>query len=83
MAITTAKNRLVSTLFTELIIWSAELYAIVNSISYKLSAYGLNAGSISQIIGGENANHPGGYVTQGDQKVLVRTMGQYYPISVS
>ena len=33
MAITTAKNRLVSTLFTELIIWSAELYAIVNSIS--------------------------------------------------
>ena len=47
---------------------------------YKLSAYGLNAGSISQIIGGENANHPGGYVTQGDQKVLVRTMGQYQTI---
>lgn len=44
---------------------------------YKLSAYGLNAGSISQIVAGENANHPGGYVTQGSQKILVRTLGQY------
>ena len=47
---------------------------------YKLSAYGLTAGSISQIVAGENANHPGGYVTQGNRQVLVRTLGQYETI---
>ncbi len=44
---------------------------------YKLSAYGLNTGVISQIVMGENANHPGGYITQGTQEILVRTLGQY------
>lgn len=29
---------------------------------------------------GENANHPGGYVTQGNRQVLVRTLGQYETI---
>ena len=53
---------------------------IITADPYKLSAYGLNAGQISQIVGGENANHPGGYVTQGSQKVLVRTLGQYETI---
>ncbi len=44
---------------------------------YKLSAYGLNTGTITQIITGENANHPGGYITQGSREILVRTLGQY------
>ena len=47
---------------------------------YKLSAYGLNTGTITQIIMGENANHPGGYITQGSQEILVRTLGQYESI---
>ena len=54
-----------------------EQQVIITVDPYKLSAYGLNAGTISQIVAGENANHPGGYVTQGDQKILVRTLGQY------
>ena len=53
---------------------------IITADPYKLSAYGLNAGSISQIVAGENANHPGGYVTQGSQKILVRTLGQYQSV---
>ncbi len=44
---------------------------------YKLSAYGLNSGMITQIVMGENANHPGGYIVQGNQEILVRTLGQY------
>ncbi|MBE6112609.1 MAG: efflux RND transporter permease subunit [Peptococcaceae bacterium] len=47
---------------------------------YKLSAYGLNSGTITQIVMGENANHPGGYITQGTQEILVRTLGQYETI---
>lgn len=54
-----------------------EQQVIITADPYKLSAYGLNVGQISQIVGGENANHPGGYVTQGSQKILVRTLGQY------
>lgn len=50
---------------------------IITADPYKLSAYGLNAGTITQIVMGENANHPGGYITQGSQKILVRTLGQY------
>ena len=57
-----------------------EQQVTITADPYKLSAYGLNAGSISQIVGGENANHPGGYVTQGSQKILVRTLGQYETI---
>lgn len=44
---------------------------------YKLSAYGLTSGQISQVIQGENSNHAGGYITQGDRQILVRTLGQY------
>ena len=47
---------------------------------YKLSAYGLNTGTISQIIMSENTNSPGGYITQGSQEILVRTLGQYESI---
>lgn len=48
---------------------------------YKLSAYGLNAGSITSAIAAENVNSPGGYITQGSQKILVRTLGQYESIA--
>lgn len=58
----------------------SEQQVTITADPYKLSAYGLTAGSISQIVAGENANHPGGYVTQGDKKVLVRTLGQYESI---
>ena len=47
---------------------------------YKLSAYGLNTGTISQIVMSENTNSPGGYITQGSQEILVRTLGQYESI---
>ncbi len=50
---------------------------IITADPYKLSAYGLSVGNISQVISGENANHPGGYITQGDRQILVRTLGQY------
>lgn len=58
----------------------SEQQVIITADPYKLSAYGLNAGTISQIVAGENANHPGGYVTQGSQKILVRTLGQYQSV---
>lgn len=54
-----------------------EEQVIITANPYKLSAYGLSAGQISQIVSGENSNHPGGYITQGDKQVLVRTLGQY------
>ena len=54
-----------------------EQQVIITADPYKLSAYGLNTGTITQIIMGENANHPGGYITQGDREILVRTLGQY------
>ncbi len=54
-----------------------EQQVIITADPYKLSAYGLNTGTISQIVMGENANHPGGYITQGSQETLVRTLGQY------
>jgi len=44
---------------------------------YKLSAYGLTAGQIAQAVQVENSNYAGGYITQGDRQVLVRTLGQY------
>lgn len=57
-----------------------EQQVIITADPYKLNAYGLTAGSISQIVMGENANHPGGYITQGSQEILVRTLGQYESI---
>lgn len=59
----------------------SEQQVTITADPYKLSAYGLNIGSISQIVAGENTNSPGGYVTQGNQKILVRTLGQYETIS--
>lgn len=57
-----------------------EQQVIITVDPHKLNAYGLTAGSISQIVAGENANHPGGYITQGSQEILVRTLGQYESI---
>ena len=54
-----------------------EQQVIITADPYKLSAYGLNAGGIMQAVSGENANHPGGYITQGNQQILVRTKGQF------
>lgn len=48
---------------------------------YKLSAYGLNSGSIIQTVAAENVNSPGGYVTQGSSDILVRTIGQYESVA--
>ncbi len=57
-----------------------EQQVIITADPYKLSAYGLSAGSISQIIASENANYPGGYITQGSKETLVRTLGQFESI---
>ncbi len=57
-----------------------EQQVIITADPYKLSAYGLNINSISQIVAAENANQPGGYVLQGSKDVLVRTLGQYESI---
>ena len=54
-----------------------EQQVTITADPYKLSAYGLNTGTITQIVMSENANHPGGYITQGSQEILVRTLGQY------
>ena len=58
-----------------------EQQVIITADPHKLNAYGLTAASISQIIMGENLNSPGGYITQGSQEILVRTLGQYQSIS--
>ncbi len=57
-----------------------EQQVIITADPNKLSTYGLTAGSISQIIMAENMNSPGGYITQGSQEILVRTLGQYESI---
>ena len=57
-----------------------EQQVIITADPHKLSNYGLTAGSISQIIMAENMNSPGGYITQGSQEILVRTLGQYESI---
>lgn len=57
-----------------------EQQVIITADPHKLSAYGLSASSISQMIMAENLNSPGGYITQGSQEVLVRTLGQYESI---
>lgn len=59
----------------------SEQQIVITADPYKLSAYGLTASSISQLIQGENANYPGGYITQGNRQVLVRTMSQYESLS--
>jgi len=58
----------------------SEQQVIITADPYRLSAYGLSVGSISQIVAGENSNHPGGYVSQGSKNILVRTLGQYETI---
>ena len=57
-----------------------EQQVIITADPNKLSAYGLTASSISQMIMAENLNSPGGYITQGSQEILVRTLGQYESI---
>ena len=47
---------------------------------HKLNVYGLTTNTISQMIMAENLNSPGGYITQGSQEILVRTLGQYESI---
>ena len=47
---------------------------------HKLNVYGLTTNTISQMIMAENMNSPGGYITQGSQEILVRTLGQYESI---
>lgn len=43
----------------------------------KLTGYGLNVNTLSQILAAENMNLPSGSLTQGELKVPVRTMGQF------
>ncbi len=43
----------------------------------KLTGYGLNVNTLSQLLAAENMNLPSGSLTQGELKVPVRTMGQF------
>ncbi|HBF66699.1 MAG TPA: multidrug ABC transporter, partial [Clostridium sp.] len=43
----------------------------------KLTGYGLNVNTLSQILAAENMNLPSGSLTQGELKVPVRTIGQF------
>lgn len=43
----------------------------------KMNGYGLTIGSLSQLIGAENLNSPGGQVDKGTQKLTIRTTGEF------
>ncbi|MBQ3389513.1 MAG: efflux RND transporter permease subunit [Firmicutes bacterium] len=42
-----------------------------------LSGYGLNLATLTQILAAENINLPSGDVNKGDEKIIVRTMGEF------
>lgn len=46
----------------------------------KLQGYGLSINYLSQIIGGENLNQPGGAVKKGNKELTIRTMGEFEDI---
>lgn len=46
----------------------------------KLNGYGLTIDRLSQIIGAENLNLPGGEVKKGKQELTIRTMGEFQTI---
>lgn len=46
----------------------------------KLNGYGLTIDRLSQIIGAENLNLPGGEVKKGKQELTIRTMGEFQSI---
>ncbi len=43
----------------------------------RLSGYGLTLATISQILAAENINMPGGEISKGSGKVIVRTLGEF------
>lgn len=43
----------------------------------RLTGYGLSLATISQILAAENINMPGGEVSKGSEKVIVRTLGEF------
>ncbi len=43
----------------------------------RLAGYGLTLATISHILAAENINLPGGEVTKGQEKIIVRTMGEF------
>ncbi len=49
----------------------------INLKNDKMDGYGLNMDYLAQIIGGENLNLPGGEVQKGNQKLTIRTVGEF------
>ncbi|GAB1476626.1 efflux RND transporter permease subunit [Bacillota bacterium] len=43
----------------------------------RLSGYGLTMSAISQLLAAENINMPGGEISKGSSKVIVRTLGEF------
>lgn len=46
----------------------------------KLTGYGLSLSTVSQMLAAENVNMPGGDVSKGNTKVIVRTLGEFRSI---
>ncbi len=43
----------------------------------RLSGYGLTLSAVSQLLSAENINMPGGEISKGSSKVIVRTLGEF------
>jgi HAE1 family hydrophobic/amphiphilic exporter-1 len=52
----------------------------INFNQETLSGYGLSLSTISQLLAAENVNMPGGDVSKGTTKVIVRTLGEFRSI---
>ena len=52
----------------------------INFNQETLSGYGLSLSTVSQLLAAENVNMPGGDVSKGTTKVIVRTLGEFRSI---
>lgn len=49
----------------------------INVKNEQMDGYGINTDYLGRIIGGENLNLPGGQVQKGNQKLTIRTVGEF------
>ena len=52
----------------------------INVINERMHGYGITTDYLAGIIGGENLNLPGGEVQKGNQKLTIRTVGEFQSI---